>query len=46
MSQINVTPGQRVGAGATLGITGLTGFTTGITCTSKSLQRRIREPPT
>jgi murein DD-endopeptidase MepM/ murein hydrolase activator NlpD len=29
MSQINVTPGQRVSAGATLGITGLTGFTTG-----------------
>jgi murein DD-endopeptidase MepM/ murein hydrolase activator NlpD len=29
MSQINVTPGQRVTAGATLGMTGLTGFTTG-----------------
>jgi murein DD-endopeptidase MepM/ murein hydrolase activator NlpD len=29
MSQINVTPGQRVSAGATLGMTGLTGFTTG-----------------
>lgn len=29
MSQINVTPGQRVSAGATLGLTGLTGFTTG-----------------
>ncbi len=29
MSQINVTPGQRVSAGTTLGMTGLTGFTTG-----------------
>ncbi|MGB4863529.1 MAG: M23 family metallopeptidase [Tepidiformaceae bacterium] len=29
MSQINVTPGQRVTAGTTLGMTGLTGFTTG-----------------
>ena len=29
MSQINVTPGQRVSAGGTLGLTGLTGFTTG-----------------
>jgi len=29
MSQINVSPGQRVAAGATLGMTGLTGFTTG-----------------
>ncbi|HNM77606.1 MAG TPA: M23 family metallopeptidase [Tepidiformaceae bacterium] len=29
MSQINVTPGQRVSAGSTLGMTGLTGFTTG-----------------
>ncbi len=29
MSQINVTPGQRIAAGATLGMTGLTGFTTG-----------------
>ncbi|MEO8540176.1 MAG: LysM peptidoglycan-binding domain-containing M23 family metallopeptidase [bacterium] len=29
MSQINVNPGQRVSAGTTLGITGLTGFTTG-----------------
>ena len=29
MSQINVSPGQRVAAGATLGLTGLTGFTTG-----------------
>ena len=29
MSQINVSPGQRVSAGSTLGMTGLTGFTTG-----------------
>ena len=29
MSQISVSPGQRVSAGATLGMTGLTGFTTG-----------------
>jgi murein DD-endopeptidase MepM/ murein hydrolase activator NlpD len=29
MSQINVNPGQKVSAGTTLGMTGLTGFTTG-----------------
>jgi murein DD-endopeptidase MepM/ murein hydrolase activator NlpD len=29
MSQISVSPGQRVSAGATIGTTGLTGFTTG-----------------
>lgn len=29
MSQIDVSPGQRVSAGATLGMTGLTGYTTG-----------------
>lgn len=29
MSQINVSPGQRVSQGTTLGISGLTGFTTG-----------------
>jgi len=29
MSEISVTPGQRVSSGATLGMTGLTGFTTG-----------------
>ncbi|MGE0601213.1 MAG: peptidoglycan DD-metalloendopeptidase family protein [Dehalococcoidia bacterium] len=29
MSQINVTPGQRVTAGTTLGMSGITGFTTG-----------------
>jgi murein DD-endopeptidase MepM/ murein hydrolase activator NlpD len=29
MSEIDVSPGQRVSAGSTLGITGLTGLTTG-----------------
>ena len=29
MSQINVTPGQKVSAGTILGVSGVTGFTTG-----------------
>ncbi len=29
MSQINVSPGQRVGAGSSLGLSGVTGYTTG-----------------